>query len=257
MTQTVDNPLMKFTANVPTYTVTLPVSQTKVKYRPFLVKEQKVLLLAMESVSENKTSTESTMVLDAVINLLQACTITPKKFDVRELPLLDVEYYFLQLRGKSVGEDIELVVPDYTGNEGETLPDLEHTMDIEAIQVITSKEYNEKVELSNGATIKMTQPTLNRCNDLFLRKSTGVEQTFELVAHCIESVSTEEETYFTEELPYEQVKEFVESLSQDDYMKLATYFNHLPTLLYESEATSPSTGKPVKVRLTEFTDFFG
>ena len=93
MTQTVDNPLMKFTANVPTYTVTLPVSQTKVKYRPFLVKEQKVLLLAMESVSENKTSTESTMVLDAVVNLLQACTITPKKFDVRELPLLDVEYY--------------------------------------------------------------------------------------------------------------------------------------------------------------------
>ncbi len=258
-TEVKTNPLLKLTSDFPTYTLELPVSGKKIKYRPFLVKEQKILLLALENVREHGQD-DGNAVLESVVSVLDACLITPKQLNVRELPLLDVEYFFLQLRGKSVGEDIELIVPDYTGeNEEEKLPDLEHKMDIEKIEIKRHEGHTDTIKISNDSiTVQMTPPTLENCNDIFFGsvKETTVEQTFDILASCIKSVATEGETFFAEDLSTSEIKEFVESLGQDDYLKLTKYFETLPSMLYQSEAKSPVTGKTIRVEITEFADFF-
>ena len=207
--------------STPTYELELPSTGQKLTYRPFLVREEKLLVLAMES--ENTKD-----ITRAIKEVLKACIKT--KVKIETLPTFDIEYLFLNIRGKSVGEEVEVSVlcPD----DEETSVDV--TIPIDDIQVQRSDEHNDTIVLDDTLTMKMKYPSLDQFIetnfDTNAAKTTQLEQSFNMIAQCIDSIYTEEEAWTTSECSKKELNEFLEQLSSTQFQEIEKFFETMPKL---------------------------
>ena len=223
----------------PTYTLTIPSTKKKVKYRPFLVKEQKILILAMENEDQEQ-------ILDAITNTIKACLIT--KVDMSTLALFDIEYLFLQIRARSISEEIEMRVT--CGDDGETTVDVKFMVD--DVKVNFPKGHTNIIELDNDLTIEMQYPDL----DYFAKINFMDEKVdeYELVAKCIKRVYVGEDDFTSDSL--DESKEWVEGLTNNQFEKIQSFFETMPTLRHVLKVKNPKTKVVNEVVLEGLSDFF-
>ena len=223
----------------PIYTLTIPSTKKKVKYRPFLVKEQKILILAMENEDQEQ-------ILDAITNTIKACLIT--KIDMTTLALFDIEYLFLQIRARSISEEIEMRVT--CADDGETTVDVKFMVD--DVKVNFPKGHTNIIELDNDLTIEMQYPDL----DYFAKINFMDEKVdeYELVAKCIKRVYVGEDDFTSDSL--DESKAWVEGLTNSQFEKIQSFFETMPTLRHVLKVKNPKTKVVNEVVLEGLSDFF-
>ena len=223
----------------PTYTLTIPSTKKKVKYRPFLVKEQKILILAMENEDQEQ-------ILDAITNTIKSCLIT--KVDMTTLALFAIEYLFLQIRARSISEEIEMRVT--CADDGETTVDVKFMVD--DVKVNYPKGHTNIIELSDNLTIEMQYPDL----DYFAKINFMDEKVdeYELVAKCIKRVYVGEDDFTSDSL--DESKEWVEGLTNNQFEKIQSFFETMPTLRHVLKVKNPKTKVTNEVVLEGLSDFF-
>ena len=232
----------------PTYELELPSSGETITYRPFLVKEEKLLVLAMES-EDTKSITR------AIKEVLKSCIKTKIKVD--SLPTFDIEYLFLNIRGKSVGEEVEVTVtcPD----DGVTEVDV--NIPIDNIQVQKSKEHTNSIKLDDTLSMTMKYPSLDQFIetnfDVSGSKGTQLEQSFDLIGSCIETIYSDEEAWPASDSTKKEIGEFLEQLSSSQFQDIEKFFETMPKLSYDVVVTNPKTKKKNTVVLEGLASFFG
>ena len=237
------------TIATPTYELTLPSTGKKVKYRPFLVKEEKLLILALDSKDQME-------ITNSVKDVLKKCVLT-RGIKIDDLPTFDIEYLFLNIRAKSVGEDINLVVtcPDDKKTE------VSVTIYVDEIEVIKSKEHSKDITLDKDMTLRMKYPSLNQFveNNFDIEDSpeTTVSKTFQLVADCMETVFTKEDAWDSNDYSPEERMQFIEQLSSKQFKEVEKFFATMPKLSHTIEVTNPNTKKKSSIVLEGLADFFG
>ena len=237
------------TISTPTYELTLPSTGKKVKYRPFLVKEEKLLILALDSKDQLEIS-------NSVKDVLKKCVIT-RGIKIDDLPTFDIEYLFLNIRAKSVGEDINLVVTCPDDKETE----VPVTIYVDEIEVIKSKEHNKDITLDKDMTLRMKYPSLNQFIennfDTEDNPETTVNKTFQLVADCMETVFTKEDAWDSNDYTSDERMKFIEQLSSKQFKEVEKFFATMPKLSHTIEVTNPNTKKKSSIVLEGLADFFG
>ena len=223
----------------PIYTLTIPSSKKRVKYRPFLVKEQKLLILAMENEDQEQ-------ILDAITNTIKACLIT--KLDMSTLALFDIEYLFLQIRARSISEEIEMRVT--CADDGETTVDVKFMVD--DVKVNFPKGHTNIIKLDDDLTIEMQYPDL----DYFAKINFMDENVYEyeLVAKCIKRVYVGEDDFTSDSL--DESKAWVEGLTNNQFEKIQSFFETMPTLRHVLKVKNPKTKVTNEVVLEGLSDFF-
>ena len=238
-------PLPKLTA--PTYELEVPSTKKKIKYRPFLVKEEKILLLAMETEDESQMA-------NAVKTILQNC-IQTSRFKVDSLSLFDIEYIFLNIRGKSVGEtvDLNITCPD----DGTTVVPI--TLNLDDIKVQRSEDHEQVIKLTDDVAISMKYPSM----DLFIKNNlkdsnntTQVEDVFEIASMCIDQIIEGEEVYVASNFSKKELFEFLEGMDTKQFQKLQNFFETMPKLSHTVTVTNPNTGNDNEVVIEGLANFF-
>ena len=237
------------TIETPTYELKLPSSNKKIKYRPFLVKEEKILIIALESQNQND-------ITNAVTDVLKKCILT-KGIDVDSLPTFDIEYLFLNIRAKSIGEDIKLTVtcPD----DRETKVPV--TVYVDEIKVIKPKGHTTDIVLDDNMTLRMKYPSLTQFieNNFSTNDASEsiVNKTFKVVADCMDTVYTEEDAWEAKDYTPSERLEFIEQLNSKQYKKVEKFFETMPKLSHTIEVVNPNTKKKGSIILEGLADFFG
>jgi|TARA_B100000902_G_scaffold240702_1_gene227979 hypothetical protein len=238
-------PLPKITTSQ--YELVLPSSGKKIKYRPFLVREEKILILALESEDTNQIST-------AVKQVLKECVIGRVK--IEDLPSFDIEYLFLNIRGKSVGESIDIVVT--CGDDGETKINV--SIPIDKVEVEKHPDHNRDLELGQGYVLRMKYPTMGQFIDTNFSVRSGddseVERSFDIICSCIEQVYTEEDMWTASECSKKELRDWVESLTSEQFKKIEKFFETMPKLRHEIKVMNPNTKKENTVVLEGLSSFF-
>jgi len=236
------------TIETPTYELKLPSSNKKVRYRPFLVKEEKVLIIALES----KNSSDIT---NAVTEVLKKCILT-KGINVDELPTFDIEYLFLNIRSKSIGEDIKITVTCPDDNETK----VPVTIYVDEIKVVRQKDHSTDIRLDDKMTLRMKYPSLNQFIETNFETSDGsetvVEKTFKVVANCMDTIFTGEDAWEAKDYTPSERMDFVEQLNSSQYKKVENFFSTMPKLSHTIEVVNPNTKKKGTVVLEGLADFF-
>jgi hypothetical protein len=229
----------------PTYELTLPSNGKKVKYRPFLVKEEKILILAIES-GDPKDITR------AIKDVLKSC-ISTRGIKVDELPTFDIEYLFLNIRAKSVGESVELIVrcPD----DGVT--EVNATVYIDEIKVRKDKNHSTDIKLDDTYTLRMRYPSLEQFVNENFSFSADVDSTFEIVASCIDIVFSEDEAWEAKDCTKKELVTFVEQFNSAQFKEVEKFFDTMPKLSHTITVTNPNTGVESEVTLEGLSSFFG
>ena len=235
------------TISTPTYELTLPSSNRKVKFRPFLVKEEKILILAMES-------QDTKQIVRSVKDVISKCILT-RGIKVEKLSTFDIEYLFLNIRGKSVGEDIEVMVtcPD----DGKTQVPM--SINIDSIKIQRDKNHTKDIKLDDVYTLRMKYPSLNEFikNNFGAVENMGVDDTFDLIASCIDQVYSEEESWASEECTKKELSDFVESLNTSQFKLVENFFVTMPKLAHTIKVTNPNTKVESEVKIEGLQSFFG
>jgi len=237
------------TITTPTYELNLPSTGKKIKYRPFLVKEEKILILALETRDQNQ-------ITNAVKDVLKKCVIT-RGIKIDDLPTFDIEYLFLNIRAKSIGEDINMIVtcPDDRKTE------VDVTVYVDEIKVIKSKEHVKDITLDKDMTLRMKYPSLNQFIetnfDTKEESQTTVDKTFQLIADCMDTVYTKEDAWDSKDYSPNERLEFIEQLSSKQFKQVERFFATMPKLSHTIEVTNPNTKKKSKIVLEGLSDFFG
>ena len=237
------------TIETPTYELKLHSSNKKIKYRPFLVKEEKILILALESKDQSE-------ITNAVTDVLKKCILT-KGVDVDKLPTFDIEYIFLNIRAKSIGEDIKMTVtcPD----DGVT--EVPVTIYVDEVKVIKPKNHKTDIVLDDKMTLRMKYPSLNQ----FVENNFEVDddpevlvnKTFKVVADCMDTVFTEEDAWEAKDYTSTERVKFVEQVNSKQYKKVENFFATMPKLSHTIEVVNPNTKEKGSVVLEGLADFFG
>ena len=237
------------TISTPTYELTLPSSNRKIKYRPFLVKEEKILIIALESKDQNE-------ITNSVKDVLKKCILT-RGIKVDDLPTFDIEYIFLNIRAKSIGEDIKLIVTCPDDNETE----VPVTIYVDEIKVVKPKEHTTDISLDKNLSLRMKYPSLNQFieNNFEVEEEpqTVVNKTFRLIADCIDTVFTEEEAWEAKDYTSDERLEFIEQLNSKQYKQVEKFFATMPKLSHTIDVTNPNTKKKSSIVLEGLADFFG
>ena len=234
------------TISTPTYELVLPSSGRKIKYRPFLVKEEKILIIALESEDQSQ-------IANAIKTILTACILT-KGTKVEKLSTFDIEYLFLNVRGKSVGEQIEVMVtcPD----DGKTQVPM--SINIDSIKVNKSKKHKKDIELDDTYTLRMRYPSLDEfINQNFTAENIKVDDTFELIASCIDQVYSEEESWTHEDCTKKELVEFIEQMNSSQFKEIETFFETMPKLSHKVKVKNPNTKVESEIVLEGLQNFFG
>ena len=237
------------TVATPTYELKLPSSNKKIKYRPFLVKEEKVLIIALESKSQFE-------ITNAVKDVLKQCILT-KGIDVDELPTFDIEYIFLNIRAKSIGEAIKVRVtcPD----DGET--EIPVTVYVDEIKVVKSKDHKTDIVLDDKMTLRMKYPSINQFIetnfDVNEDPKENVNKTFKIISECIDTIYTQDDAWDAKDYTSKERVEFIEQLNSKQYKEVEIFFATMPKLSHKIEVTNPNTKKKSSVVLEGLADFFG
>jgi len=230
----------------PTYELVLPSTKKPIKYRPFLVKEEKLLVLALESEDTKQITT-------AIKTVLKNC-IETKGVKVEELPTFDIEYLFLNIRGKSVGEEVEvnIIAPD----DGET--EIPIKISIDEIEVTENKDHSKRIKISEELMMEMKYPSLNQFiqNNFDFGGTANMDQSFDLIASCIDKIYNEDEVWSTADVTKEEVVEFLEQMNSVQFKQIEKFFETMPKLSYEVQVTNPKTKKKSTVVLEGLSSFF-
>ena len=223
---------------VPEYDLTLS-NNNVVKYRPFLIKEEKVLLMAVESRDEAEMN-------NALINIVQSCTIS--KIDVTKLPVYDFEYLWLNIRGKSVGEqiDLKLKCPD---DDKQTV---DYSLKIEDVKPDLNKKFERKVEFDKDYGVIMKVPTIKHISN----KKTLLDLSYGLVRDCIDQIYNGDEVFEAADLSVKELDEFVEHLTTRQFNLIRKYFESLPVVSHLIKYKNPKSGKDFTLTLQGASDFF-
>ena len=230
--------------NVPTHELVIPSTDKKIKYRPFLVKEEKVLLLAMESGENND-------ILQAVKTIVDECTFN--KLKLGKMPMFDVEYIFLQIRAKSVGEvsTLNLLCPD----DGKTYAKAE--IDLTEINVHVDEEHNSKVELTDEMGMIMTYPNIDSTMDIGIT-DISASNMLDVIVTCIEQIYDKggEEVHMAVDSTKKELTEFIEQLNTEQFKKVQKFFDTMPKLTKTVTVKNPKTKVESEVTLNGLNDFF-
>jgi len=227
--------------NVPQYELELPSTKEKITYRPFLVKEEKILLLALEEGDDES-------IARALKQIVHNCTY--EKMEIEKLPLFDLEYVFLRVRAKSVGEVAELKL--LCEDDGETYADV--SIPLEEIEVAFTEGHTPEIKMDDNIMVKMRYPTYE-----MLGQDPGamtVEKTFELVGKCIDKVFDGETVHERADFNDKDLAEFLDSLNSKQFKDIQTFFETMPKLSYEVKFKNPKTKKNNKVTLEGLQSFF-
>ena len=235
----------------PSYELILPSTKKPVKYRPFLVKEEKILILAMESGSFDE-------IMNAIKTTLKDCILT-RGIKVENLPSFDIEYLFLNIRAKSVGESVELTItcPD----DDETKVDVE--VFIDEIEVKIPDGHTTEVKVDDSITIKMKYPSLKEFveNNFDFSGQNDSEETinksFEIVASCIDMVYTKEDSWAASELTRKELISWLETMDSNQFKGIETFFDTMPKLSYTIKVLNPKTKVENEIVLEGLSSFFG
>ena len=235
--------------NTPTYELTLPSNRKKVKYRPFLVREEKILVLALESEDQKQ-------ITDAIIQIIGDCLIT-KNVDVTKLPTFDIEYLFLNVRSKSVGESVEVNItcPD----DGKTK--VETSINIDDIKVVKSKDHKLIVKLDEKYSMKLKYPSLdqfieNNFDFEMAEPNESVSAAMSMLSSCIDMIYDEEESWDASESTKEELDEFIDQLNTKQFQQVEEFFRTMPKLSHKLKVTNPQTGVESEVVLEGLASFF-
>ena len=235
--------------DVPTYEIELPISKKKIKYRPFLVKEQKNLLMALES-------NESSTIQQNVRDILNNCTLT-EGINIDKLPIIDVEYYFINLRSKSVGEIVETRYRCNNEVEEKVCGNImEASVNLQNIQPYREEEVSPEIQLTDKVMIKMKYPEFGIIKDS-LNMEDITEVTFNLISESIEHIYDGEQFYYAHEAEPGEMLEFVEGLNQVQFEKVEHFFNNLPKLKETVEMTCSKCGFHHTIDVEGLENFFG
>ena len=237
-------PLPKITTSE--YELELPSNGKTVKYRPFLVREEKILILALESANQKE-------ITNAVKQVIKECVLT-KGIKIEQLPAFDIEYLFLNIRGKSVGESIDLLVT--CGDDGET--EVGVTVPIADIQVVKSEEHTKDIEIGDGWTVKMKYPSLSQFIETnFTESADTVEKSFQVIASCIDIVYNKDDMFAAADCTKKELKEWVESLTSQQFQKIEKFFETMPKLSHTLKVVNPKTKVENEILLEGLQSFFG
>ena len=237
-------PLPKITT--PTYELELPSTQKKVRYRPFLVKEEKVLLIALE--------TEDTKeITNAIRAVIKSCVLT-RGIKVETLPTFDIEYLFLNIRGKSVGEVIEvnLICPD----DGVT--EVKKNIPIDDIKIQRTDGHTNQIKLDDNIMMELKYPSLDQFikNNFDFTEGNQMDQSFELIGTCIDKIYTEEEVWTASDCTKKELTEFLESMNSSQFKEIENFFETMPKLTHTIKVKNPNTEKENDVVLEGLASFF-
>tara|TARA_B100001989_G_scaffold241743_1_gene207909 strand:+ start:878 stop:1594 length:717 start_codon:yes stop_codon:yes gene_type:complete len=236
-------PLPKISA--PSYELVIPSSKKKIKYRPFLVKEEKILILAMES-------QDTKQIANAVKDVISHCILT-RGIKVEKLSTFDIEYLFLNIRGKSVGEEVELMVtcPD----DGKTQVPI--MVNIDDIKIQINENHNQDIKLDDEYTMRMKYPSLDEfIKNNFAAGDINVDDTFELISSCIDQVYSEDESWTAADCTKKELNEFVESLNSKQFKDVEKFFETMPKLSHNIKVTNPETKVESEILLEGLQSFF-
>ena len=235
--------------NTPTYELTLPSNRKKVKYRPFLVREEKILVLALESEDQKQ-------ITDAIVQIIGDCLIT-KNVDVTKLPTFDIEYLFLNVRSKSVGETVEVNVtcPD----DGKTK--VETSINIDDIKVVKDKNHKLIVQLDDKYSMKLKYPTLdqfieNNFDFEMAEAKESVSAAMAMLSTCIDMIYDQEESWDASESTKEELDEFINQLNTKQFQQVEQFFKTMPKLSHKIKVKNPKTGVESEVVLEGLASFF-
>ena len=229
--------------NTPTYELAVPSTDEKIKYRPFLVKEEKILLIAMEA-------QEQSGILNAVKDIVKSCTFD--KFDVNKAPIFDIEYIFLNIRAKSVGEvsTVNLRCPD----DNETF--VQTDIDLTKVNVQLTKEHTNKIELTDEMGMIMQYPTL----DSFTDSTTVINASnmLDVIASCVAQIYDKkgEDVYDAKDSTKQELIDFIESLNSKQFQEIQKFFDTSPKLTHTVSIENPETKVKSDITLTGLNDFF-
>ena len=233
--------------STPTYELEIPSTGKKVRYRPFLVKEEKVLVMALES-------EDMKQITSAIIDILTECILS-KGVKVSDLATFDIEYLFLNIRGKSVGETIEVSVtcPD----DGETQVQTE--IDIDSIKVQRNKDHNNIVKLDDSLSMKMKYPSIDQFieNNFEVENNlNGVDQSLDMISSCIEMVYNQDECWSSSDCTKQEMHDFVDQMSTKQFKEIENFFTSMPKLSHVVKVKNPNTKKTNEITLEGLASFF-
>jgi hypothetical protein len=232
--------------STPTYELELPSTGETIQYRPFLVKEEKLLVIALESEDTKQITT-------AIKTVIKNCILT-KNIKVESLPTFDIEYLFLNIRGKSVGEELEvnIICPD----DGETQVPVKINLD--DIQVQKNDEHLNRIKLDNSIMMEMKYPSLDQFikNNFDFDNKNAMDQSFELIASCIDKIFTEEEVWTAADVTKKEMTDFLESMNSSQFKDIEKFFETMPKLSHTIKVTNPVTEIESEVVLEGLASFF-
>ena len=230
--------------NTPTYELEVPSTDEKIKYRPFLVKEEKILMIAMES-------KDNAQIVNAVKDIVQECTFN--KLDIANIPMFDVEYIFLNIRAKSVGEisKLKLLCPD----DKQTYADAE--VDLSKVEVQVGPNHTNKIELTDEMGMIMTYPTIDSFTQSGIQ-TINAENMLQVVGSCILQIYEEkgEKVYQAKDQTKKELTEFIESMNTGQFKRVQEFFDTMPKLKHTIKVKNPKTKKSSDITLEGLNDFF-
>ena len=230
----------------PTYELELPSTEETIKFRPFLVKEEKLLVLALESEDTKQITT-------AIKNVIKNCILT-RGVKVETLPTFDIEYLFLNIRGKSVGEvlDVNIICPD----DGET--EVEVKIDLDEIKVKKNDDHKRQIKLDDSIMMEMKYPSLEQFvkNNFDLNDKNAMDQSFELIASCVDKIYSEDEVWAAADCTKKEMTEFLEQMNSSQFKEIESFFETMPKLSHTIKVKNPNTKKENEIVLEGLASFF-
>ena len=234
------------TISTPTYHLELPSTKEIIDYRPFLVKEEKLLVLALESEDTKQITT-------AIKQVIKGC-IKTKGIKVETLPTFDIEFLFLNIRGKSVGEEVEvnIIAPD---DDTTSIP---VTIAIDEIKVKENEEHTKQIKVDDDLMMEMKYPSLDQFikSNFDFKEGNNMEQSFDLIANCIDKVFNEEEVWSTADCTKKEIVGFLEQMNTQQFKEIEKFFETMPKLSHELKVTNPKTKVKSTVVLEGLSSFF-
>ena len=230
----------------PTYEMVLPSSNKKIKYRPFLVKEEKILIIAMESEDQKQ-------ITNALKTVINNCILT-RGIKVDKLSTFDIEYLFLNIRGKSVGENVEVLITCPDDNETQ-VPVL---IPLDEIKIQRDPKHQKDIKLDNDLIMRMRYPSLNEFikTNFDFSDGVGVEESFDLVISCIDQIYNQEESWTSSDCTKKEMVDFLEQLSSKQFNDIEQFFDTMPKLSHKIKVTNPNTKVENEVLLEGLSSFF-
>ena len=235
------------TIATPTYELELPSSEKKIKYRPFLVKEEKLLVLALESEDTKEIS-------NAIKAVLKNC-IQTRGVKVEQLPTFDIEFLFLHIRGKSVGEELEvsLIAPD----DGVTAVPMK--INIDDIKIQKEEGHDKKINLDDNLAMEMKYPSLEQFikNNFDFNDDASIDKSFEVIASCIDKIYNEDEVWTTSDCTKKELMDFLDQMNTMQFKQIEKFFETMPKLSHKVMLKNPETEVESEVVIEGLASFFG